>query len=378
MTRAAKRSVRWRSACAGCRSSIHPRSATSRCTPPIGRHTLVFNGEIYNFLEIADELKAAGHRFESAADTEVVLAAYAEWGPDCVTRFNGIWAFALWDASQQRLVLSRDRFGVKPLFLARRAGALAFASEIKALLALPWVSPEVEPSAVHDFLRDGLVDHTDSTFFRDIVRLPAAHNLIIEAGHETLERYWQPPFLSDDVVDPAGRARRRTGRRAARPVDRLRCAATAGRRGARVVPLRWHRQQLHRVDRGRPASRRAASALVRPSRARCRARSWRSSPSFARPGIDERPYVDAVVSATGVTLRTTTPAVSDVLSTMADVIAAQDEPFGSSSIVAQYFVMRLAHEARRQGPPRRAGCRRAAGWLSAVSGDAVGWRDPWR
>src|SRR5689334_1552645 len=118
-----------------------------------GRRVIVHNGEIYNFIELAAELSDLGHRFMTDTDTEVILAAYAQWGPDCVRRFNGIWAFALWDEDHRRLMLSRDRLGVKPLFLARHDGRVAFASEIKALLALDWVSAEPEPAAVHDYLR---------------------------------------------------------------------------------------------------------------------------------------------------------------------------------------------------------------------------------
>jgi len=102
-----------------------------------GRWWLTYNGEIYNFLELREELAALDHRFESECDSEVLLAAYAEWGPACQTRFNGMWAFAIWDAKEKMLFLSRDRFGVKPLFWHFDGRRFAFASEMKAFLALP-------------------------------------------------------------------------------------------------------------------------------------------------------------------------------------------------------------------------------------------------
>ena len=234
-----------------------------------GQLWLVYNGEIYNFLELAAELAALGHRFETETDTEVVLAAYAEWGIDCVTRFNGIWAFALWDAGRQRLMLSRDRFGVKPLFVARRNGSVAFASEIKALRVLPWVSSDLEPAAVHDFLRDGMVDHTKHTFFKDIDRLPAAHSMVIDRQGEALV----------SLLAATGSRRRRVG--TARPVrcatrhERARSAHRCGRPAAsrrcphRFLSLWRSRQQRNRQHRGRPAARGAASAVVDSARTRC-------------------------------------------------------------------------------------------------------------
>ncbi|MCX6696125.1 MAG: asparagine synthetase B, partial [Methanoregula sp.] len=98
---------------------------------------LVYNGEIYNFLELRKELITKGHRFHSKSDSEVILHAYEEWGAGCLTRFNGMWAFALWDAKRQELFCARDRFGIKPFYYTEAGGTFLFASEIKALLAHP-------------------------------------------------------------------------------------------------------------------------------------------------------------------------------------------------------------------------------------------------
>ncbi len=99
---------------------------------------LVFNGEIYNFIEIREELLQKGHRFHSHSDSEVILHAYEEWGAGCLTHFNGMWAFAIWDEKKQELFCSRDRFGIKPFYYTEVNGSFLFASEIKALLSHPY------------------------------------------------------------------------------------------------------------------------------------------------------------------------------------------------------------------------------------------------
>src|SRR5919106_587727 len=167
---------------------------------PDGRYWIVHNGEIYNFLELADELAALGHRFATQTDTEVILAAYRQWGVNAFGRLNGIWAMVLWDATEELLILTRDRLGVKPLYLAEADGLLGVASEIKALLTLPGLAFEPEPAAVRDFLVNGSADHSDRTFFRGVTRVPAAHALLVRRdGTRRAVRYWDVPELADDV-----------------------------------------------------------------------------------------------------------------------------------------------------------------------------------
>ena len=117
-----------------------------------GRYWLTYNGEVYNYLELREELRGLGHRFVSDSDSEVILAAYAQWGPECQLRFNGMWAFAIWDAQERRLFLSRDRFGVKPLLYSNHAGVFVFASELKAFLSLPWIDGAFDPEILADTL----------------------------------------------------------------------------------------------------------------------------------------------------------------------------------------------------------------------------------
>jgi asparagine synthase (glutamine-hydrolysing) len=159
-----------------------------------GRLWITFNGEIYNFLELRKELQGFGHRFRSDTDTEVILAAYDTWGTECVHRFVGMFAFALWDAPQRRLWIVRDRLGKKPLYFADVNGIFRFASELKALVADETFPREVDPDAVGLYLHLGYVP-SPRTIYRHAQKLPPAHYLVHEHGRLTVHRYWNPlPF----------------------------------------------------------------------------------------------------------------------------------------------------------------------------------------
>src|SRR5687768_333843 len=137
--------------------------------------TLVtFNGEIYNFKSLRAELEGLGRRFRTRTDTEVILQAYAQWGTDCIGRLRGMFALALWDRRERRLLLARDRAGKKPLFYARAGDRLLFASELQALLAVPGVSREVDWDAVDEYLSWGYVP-APRCAFRGVQNLPPAH-----------------------------------------------------------------------------------------------------------------------------------------------------------------------------------------------------------
>jgi len=151
---------------------------------------LVCNGEIYNFRELRRELEALGHRFKTASDSEVILHSYAQYGDEFIHRLNGMFGFALWDARRQRLIVGRDRLGIKPIYLYRDARRLAFASEAKALLALPGVSAEIDPPALHSYLNLGYVA-APLSIFRGIGKLPPASMLSVEDGRVEERRYWR-------------------------------------------------------------------------------------------------------------------------------------------------------------------------------------------
>ena len=156
-----------------------------------GRLWITFNGEIYNYRELMHDLVQRGHRFFSQSDTEVILHAYEEWGEDCLNRFNGEWAFVLWDGRHERLFCGRDRFGIKPFYYLWDGRRLVVASEIKALLLTPGAPvPRPDDSVISAFLADGALDEGEATFFAGIKRLPAAHYLVHERGQVRIERYW--------------------------------------------------------------------------------------------------------------------------------------------------------------------------------------------
>lgn len=155
---------------------------------------LVFNGEIYNFQELRCELERVGHRFATVSDTETIVHAYEEWGDQALVRFNGMFALALWDSHQHRLLLARDRMGKKPLYWHASSHGLLFGSEIKSLLAAPWVKRSVNREALHHYLT---LQYTPDplTMFEGIYQLPAAHKLVIEGDNEPkIERWWQLEF----------------------------------------------------------------------------------------------------------------------------------------------------------------------------------------
>lgn len=151
---------------------------------------LVCNGEIYNFRELRNELEAQGHRFLTGSDSEVIIHLYAEYGDDFIHRPNGMFNFALWDATRRRLIIGRDRLGVKPLYVRNDGRRLAFATEAKALLTLPGVSAEVEPVALQSYLRLGYVAAPYS-MFKGIAKLPPASLLIVDDGKVEQRRYWR-------------------------------------------------------------------------------------------------------------------------------------------------------------------------------------------
>jgi asparagine synthase (glutamine-hydrolysing) len=152
---------------------------------------LVFNGEIYNYLELVPILQKKGYSFKSRSDSEVLLYSYEEWGEECVHRFNGMWAFAIWDSKKRRLFLSRDRFGVKPLYYCTAGRTFYFASEIKALLtAVPQKKTPNYPYLYH-FMGSGALDDGDETFFDGIHQLLPAHSLVIDSESQHLKNYWQ-------------------------------------------------------------------------------------------------------------------------------------------------------------------------------------------
>jgi asparagine synthase (glutamine-hydrolysing) len=158
---------------------------------------VTFNGEIYNHADVRPDLEAAGHRYRTRSDTETIVHAYEEWGDDCVTRFRGMFAFAIWDAPKRRLLLVRDRLGVKPLYWARVGDRVLFASEIKAILESGLVPAQPNDAALSEVLATRYTSGTD-TLFKGIFKLLPGHRLIFERGEVRIQKYWDLPLDGPD------------------------------------------------------------------------------------------------------------------------------------------------------------------------------------
>ncbi|MFN7804144.1 MAG: asparagine synthase (glutamine-hydrolyzing) [Planctomycetaceae bacterium] len=168
---------------------------------PIGNEDgsiqVVFNGEIYNYSELKRELIDCGHSFKTNSDTEVLVHGYEQWGDALPTRLNGMFAFSVWDSKRRRTLVARDHVGVKPLYFQETSGGVAWASEIKALLAIPGNRPRLDSAALIDFLALGYVP-APRTMFAGIHKLPPGHRMIIEAGKQRVESYWDIQFHEED------------------------------------------------------------------------------------------------------------------------------------------------------------------------------------
>jgi asparagine synthase (glutamine-hydrolysing) len=297
-----------------------------------GRLQLLHNGEVYNYRELRTELEAKGHRFTTATDTEVILRAYEEWGERCVDRFNGMWAFAIWDGRARRLFCSRDRFGVKPFYFRHDGNRLVFASELKAFRVDPETKLEANLRSVFDYLEQGWIDHTDATFFRGIVKLPPAHSLVFDERGLRLQRYWRLEPDEVRVRDAAPEVRElfldavRLRLRSDVPVGTCLSGGIDSSAIACVVAhlLRTEEQNARSVGE--------------------RQRTFTAF--FPERGFDERPYAEAVVQRTDAEAHWISFTDEDLVDALPVIVEAQDEPFGSTSVVAQWFVMR---EAKRAG-----------------------------
>jgi asparagine synthase (glutamine-hydrolysing) len=158
-----------------------------------GRLWITFNGEIFNYVELREELVGKGHAFATRSDTEVILNAYREWGDDCVKHFNGQWSFAIWDSVERKLFASRDRMGIRPLFYTRTPNGFLFASEMKALLASGAVSAEFDAVGM-DQVFTFWMSLPPRTVFKNILQLPPAHSLTVSDGEVRVHEYWTPSF----------------------------------------------------------------------------------------------------------------------------------------------------------------------------------------
>ncbi len=294
-----------------------------------GRHAIVFNGEIYNHVELRAELEQLGRRFVSGCDTEVLLAAYAEWGAAALGRLEGMFAFALLDTDARSLVLARDFVGMKPLYHARWRDGLAFSSEIGPLLELPGVSRRADPERLYRYLRLAISDDGDRTLFADVSQLPAAHSAELSLGRRdgiTPTRYWQPNVLErTDLSFEAAAAELRERLHASvsrhlRSDAPLGAALSGGLDSSSLV-------MAARSVRGDDADLATFSFLA------------------GEPGLDEEVWIDVVSRAARTRQHKLRLGPDDLARDLDGFLRVQQEPVVEPPAYAEYRVFKLAHEA---------------------------------
>ena len=292
---------------------------------PDGHHMLVFNGEIYNYRELRQELRGLGAEFRTDGDSEVILAAWQQWGVDCLSRLHGMFAFAIYDLNARTLFLARDRLGVKPLFLAPLSdGSVAFASELKALVAHPQLRRDVDPLAIEDFLAFGYVPDNRS-ILKGAAKLPAGHYLLLEQGRAMPApvQWWDVSF-----------AERRKGSAAdmeAELLHLLRQAVTS--RMVSDVPLGAFLS-------GGVDSSSVVALMAEASSAPVKT----CSIGFDVAALDESSYAEAVAQRFATDHRSRTVSADDF--ELVDAIAGMfDEPFADASALPTFRVCQLARES---------------------------------
>ena len=293
-----------------------------------GRYHLAFNGEIYNYVELREQLRLRGVSFRSGADTEVLLELLAREGEHVLPRLNGMFAFAFLDTRESRLLLARDAFGMKPLYVAHDDRALAFASEVRALLTLPWVRREVNVPLAYEYLRHGLTDHGDETLLEGVRQMPAAHfQWFALDGPWRMEpvRYWTPDTTNRLDLGMRGAA------------DRLRETFLESVR----VHLRSDVPVGAALSGGLDSSAIvcAARQVLGPS-AELHAFTYAAGDG----AVNEEAYVAVAAERAGATVHTVRLSKEDIGRDFERLMAVQDFPVRGTSIYAQHRVFRLARE----------------------------------
>lgn len=297
-----------------------------------GRYAIVYNGEIYNYLELRSELEEKGYSFRTKGDCEVLLMALQVWGEGALLKLNGMFAFALWDRRERTLMLVRDRFGEKPLFWAKASdGSVVFGSEMKALTRYPGIASDIDPDTSVAFSQGAYFENSPSTMFLQIKRVLAAHMMVFDAKCNLLRqrRYWTPDYNNiDENFDP----REATDQFTAllnNSIDlRLRSdvpvgsSLSGGLDSSTIVGLLAARRQQGSIGEQHTFSARFPDD----------------------PTLSECEFIDAVVSHTGVTSHYVCPDPLKMIDELDGLHYHQEEPLFSASIYLQWCVARLAKQ----------------------------------
>jgi len=288
---------------------------------------VIYNGEIYNYPELTEELLKKGHLFKSKTDTEVILHAYEEWGIECLNRFNGMWAFALWDSNRKRLFCARDRFGIKPFYYYFTGQKFLLASEIKAILQDQSIVRAPNDDRIYDYLSYGYLDHTNETFFQNVYQLRGGHYLTLKIlGTNDFQLdvhpYWDLKPKECEIEDGRDDFKERfyelledsirLHMRSDVPVG---TCLSGGIDSSSIVCLAKHFLDSH----------------IHKTFSSC----------FDDKKYDEREYIYKVVEATDSDPHYIFPRPEDLFQEIEDLVWYQEEPFGSTSIFAQWCVFKL-------------------------------------
>jgi len=286
---------------------------------------IVYNGELYNYREMRANLEKAGHRFATLSDTEVIVHAYEEYGADCLKAMNGMFAFAIWDSNRQRLLLARDRLGIKPLYYAKLPHCLLFGSELKALVAHPQFERLLDVTALNLYLSLEYVP-TPHSILKGVNKLPPGHFLLVEGSDTRLERYWD---LRLDKSEPVS-------------------TRTVAECSAEVRQLLYDAVKMELiadVPVGVLLSGGIDSSAVAAMMARASTRPVPSfSVAFDDPSFDESSHARLVARHLGTEHHEFPLSADTALATLPEIVAGLDEPLGDSSIIPTYCLSRFTKE----------------------------------
>jgi len=297
----------------------------------LDKYTITYNGEVYNYLEIKEELLKDGYEFYSHTDTEVILASYDKWGEDCVNRFNGMWAFAIYDKDKEIIFCSRDRFGIKPFYYTEVNSKFVFGSEIKQLLEF-YEDRFVNETILVDYLLYGLEEHTNETFFKNIYKLEQSHNLIYDIKNNRFEikRYFNIEFDQnlnnlnekdsihfiknklEDAIDLRLRSDVKVGTCLSGGLDSSSIAAIASKKYFEKTNEKFVAIHAKSIEKK----------------------------------TDESEFARDVASYCNLNMIEVEPQLEDITNSIEEVVYTQEEPFGGPSIFMQYFVMKKARESK--------------------------------
>ena len=292
-----------------------------------GRYQLVYNGEIYNYIELREELKKFGWSFRTRTDTEVLLKAYLQFGEGCLHKFNGMFAFVVYDAQEKSLFFARDRMGIKPLYYCCQESAVIFASEIKALLSDATLDRTVNRQALFDYLVFNRTDIFDETFFQHIQRLPQGHCATFSGNGLKIKCWWDPEsFLQEPCLDTEERIYQTIEQHLVSSVQlRMRSDVPVGSclsGGMDSSVLTGILFQKGWVDKKYPTF----------------------TASFPGHPIDETRYIEKLQSRYPFKNSRTYPSPKAAFENIRDFVYTNDEPTTTPSFYSQYEVMRLARE----------------------------------